>query len=358
MEHAPEPRVSVICPTYNRSRAILDTLASVTAQTVTDWEMLVVSDGSTDDTDDWVRHGARTDPRIRLLRTERHGHPSGPRNTALAEARGEFVAYLDHDDQWRADHLEVVLSLLEGGAELAATGFELRDPRGTLRAASQPYEMCWHPEFQVLGVVFEPSRVAHRRGLAERVGGWRAGAGLEDWDLWLRMTDAGARFTTVADRTTVLLDDSGTRRHRIPARHRLPLAVFDDPRAARSMLELLRSGRDAAAYRTAQLADTEEWLARLVADERFTRPLGWQGDPAAEIARARRSAPDLWPDLLVVRWGERYAVAQPLRCSTAEHAERVTSLVRRSQPRLFALLDAAAAECARTAGNLTGAGRR
>ncbi|MYR46553.1 glycosyltransferase [Streptomyces sp. SID5910] len=355
MEHAPKPRVSVICPTYNRSRPILDTLASVTAQTVTDWEMLVVSDGSTDDTDDWVRHSTRTDPRIRLLRTERHGHPSGPRNIALAEARGEVVAYLDHDDQWRADHLEVVLSLTDRGADIVATGFELRDPAGALTAASQPYEMCWHPEFQVLGVVFEPSRVAHRRGLAERAGGWRTGAGLEDWDLWLRMTDAGARFTTVADRTTVLLDDTGTRRHRIPARHRLPLAVFDDPRAARAMLELLRSGRDDAAHRAAQLADSEEWLARLVADEYFVRPVGWDGDPAADIARARRSAQELWPDLLVLRQHDRYALAQPLRCATAEHAERVTSLVRRTQPRLFTLLDAVAAECA---GTLAGAGRR
>ncbi|MFC7892615.1 glycosyltransferase [Streptomyces sp. NPDC057381] len=355
MEHARGPRVSVICPTYNRSRPILDTLASVTAQTVTDWEMLVVSDGSTDDTDDRVRDAARTDPRIRLLRTEPHGHPSGPRNTALAEARGEVVAYLDHDDRWRADHLEVVLSLMDRGAELVATGFELRDPAGALRAASQPYEMCWHPEFQILGVVFEPSRVAHRRGLAERAGGWRTGAGLEDWDLWLRMTDAGARFTTVAERTTVLLDDGGTRRHRIPARHWLPLAVFDDPRPARSMLELLRSGRDAAAHRAAQLADTGEWLARLVADDRFVRPAGWDGDPVADIARARLGAGELWTDLAVLGRGDRYALAQPLRCATAGHAERVTSLARRSQPRLFALLDAAAAECA---GALTGVGRR
>lgn len=355
MEHAKGPRVSVICPTFNRSRPILDTLTSVTAQTVTDWELLVVSDGSTDDTDNWVRHAARTDPRIRLLRTERHGHPSGPRNIALAEARGEIVAYLDHDDQWRADHLNVVLSLTDRGADLVATGFELRDPAGTLRAASQPYEMCWHPEFQLLGVVFEPSRVAHRRGLAERAGGWRAGAGLEDWDLWLRMTDAGARFSTVADRTTVLLDDSGTRRHRIPARHQLPLAVFDEPRAAHTMLRLLRSGRDDAAYRAAQLADTDEWLARLVADDRFVRPLGWNGDPAADIARARRSAQPLWSDLVVLRRRDRFALAQPLRCATAEHAERITSLVRRSQPRLFALLDAAAAECAE---NLAGAGTR
>ncbi|MER5934763.1 glycosyltransferase [Streptomyces sp. NPDC002054] len=353
MDHSPgQPRISVICPTYNRSRPILDTLASVSAQTVTDWEMLVVSDGSTDDTDACVREAALADPRIRLLRAERHGHPSGPRNLGLAEARGEVIAYLDHDDRWRPDHLAVVLSLTDAGAELVATGFELQDPQGRSTALSRPYEMCWHPEFQLLGVVFEPSRVAHRRGLAEQVGGWRAGAGLEDWDLWLRMTDAGARFTTVAERTAVLLDDAGTRRHRIPARHWLPLATFDHPRAAHTMLERLRSGHSDAALSAAQAADTAEWLARLTADPDFTRPVGWAGDAAAEIARDRQptAGQELWPELAVVRLPRstaptgRYVLAQPLRCADAHHAERITALVRRTQPRLFALLNAMAAE--------------
>ncbi|QES48807.1 glycosyl transferase [Streptomyces venezuelae] len=355
MDHSPgQPRISVICPTYNRSRPILHTLASVSAQTVTDWEMLVVSDGSTDDTDACVREAALADPRIRLLRAERHGHPSGPRNLGLAEARGEVVAYLDHDDRWRPDHLAVVLSLIDAGAELVATGFELQDPQGRATAVSRPYEMCWHPEFQLLGVVFEPSRVAHRRGLAERVGGWRAGAGLEDWDLWLRMTDAGARFATAAERTTVLLDDAGTRRHRIPARHWLPLAAFDDPRAAHTMLERLRSGHAESALTAAQAADTAEWLARLTADPEFTRPTDWAGDPVPELAEARRAAAgaERWPELAVVRERgaagarPRFLLAQPVRCADGRHADRIAALLRHTQPRLFALLDAIAAESA------------
>ncbi|MEV8535702.1 glycosyltransferase [Streptomyces sp. NPDC051211] len=357
MDHSPgQPRISVICPTFNRSRPILDTLASVTAQTVTDWEMLVVSDGSTDDTDDCVREAALADPRIRLLRAERHGHPSGPRNLALAEARGEVVAYLDHDDRWRPDHLALILSLIGTGADLVATGFELQDPKGRSTARSEPHEMCWHPELQLLGVIFEPSRVAHRRGLAERVGGWRAGAGLEDWDLWLRMADAGARVATSAERTTVLLDDAGTRRHRIPPRHWLPLAAFDDPRAAHALKQRLRAGHADTALAAAQAADGAEWLARLAAEPAFTRPVGWAGDAAAEIARARQAVEgqELWPEPAVVRLPHsggggpsgRYVLAQPLRCADAHHAERITALVRRTQPRLYALLDAMAAETA------------
>ena len=75
-------RIAVICPAFNRSAAILPTVESVLAQTVQDWELFVVSDGSTDDTDEVVR--AVRDPRVRLLRVANHGCPGGPRNAGLA----------------------------------------------------------------------------------------------------------------------------------------------------------------------------------------------------------------------------------------------------------------------------------
>ncbi|BFO21393.1 hypothetical protein SHKM778_77810 [Streptomyces sp. KM77-8] len=334
--------MSVICPTYNRSRPILDTIASVRAQTVSDWELLVVSDGSTDDTDHWVREAARADSRVRLLRTERHGHPSGPRNHGLTQARGGLVAYLDHDDQWHPDHLEVLLTAFDDGAELISTGFELRDAHGTVVASSEPYDLCWHPEIQTLGVVFEPSRVAHRRGLAETAGGWQSGGGLEDWDLWLRMTDAGARFTTVPHRTARLLNDPGTRRHRIPHRHRLPVAAFDDPRKARAVLDHLQHKRNEAALRQARTQDIRAWMTRLVNDPDFTRPAGWNGDPVKEAEARLSRAPAPCAGLVLVRERHQYVLAQPLLVSTAGHARRIQRLSRQTQPNLLALIDAIA----------------
>ncbi len=335
---APVPRVSVVCPTFNRSAAITETLDSVRAQTVRDWEMIVISDGSTDDTDDQVRSAAAADPRIRLTRTARHGHPAEPRNIALAQARGDVIAYLDHDDQWYPGHLAAVLAAIDSGATIVATGFELRAADGTTTALSQPHEMCWHPEFQVLGVIFEPSRVAHRRGLAERVGGWRAGAGMEDWDLWLRLTDAGERFTTLANRTAVIFDDASTRRHRIPARHHVPVAIFDDPARAHAALRAAGDRRHAAALRAAHRQDCEAWLERLVASGEFVRPLGARGDVLPALVDAMVDAAPREADLVLTRRGRSFVLARPVRCAHAAHAERIARLVRRTQPQLLSSL--------------------
>ncbi|MFB4424070.1 glycosyltransferase family 2 protein [Streptomyces sp. QL37] len=333
----PAPRFSVICPTHNRSRAITRTLESVRRQAFPGWELLVVSDGSTDDTDEWVRAAAAQEPRIRLLRVPRHGHPSGPRMSGLREARGEFTAYIDHDDEWRADHLRVLLDAFEAGADLVATGCERRTAAGALTSRSDPLELVWHPEIQMLGPMFEPSRVAHRRPLAEEAGGWRAGDGLEDWDLWLRMAGLGLRFTTVHAHTAALLDDSSTRRHRTVRRHRLPLAVFDDARRAHAALRRLRGGEFDDEFRSAYLADTLEWYERMSTTPEFVLPTGWHGELGPEITHRATAPGDLWPDLVLVPEGRHFVLAQLLWCATVDHARQVRSLSARVQRRQLAL---------------------
>jgi DNA-binding NarL/FixJ family response regulator len=79
-------RFTVICPTYNRGPAIVDTLDSVRRQSLRDWELLVVSDASDDGTDDIVEAVAAVDSRVRLLRTRRFGSQAGPTNIALQHA--------------------------------------------------------------------------------------------------------------------------------------------------------------------------------------------------------------------------------------------------------------------------------
>ncbi|MFJ9926068.1 glycosyltransferase family 2 protein [Streptomyces misionensis] len=342
------PRVSVVCPTYNRSRAITRTIDSVRAQTVGDWELLVVSDGCDDDTEDWVARAAAEDPRVRLLRVARSGHPSGPRNAGLAAARGAYVAYLDHDDTWHPHHLRVVLGMLEGGAEMVATGCEYRDAAGREVAPLPPLSCCWHPQLQLMGPMFEPSRVAHRRGLVEAVGGWRAGAGLEDWDLWLRLADAGHVFRTVLEPTAVLLTDGGTRRHRMPRPHRMPLITMTDARAAHALLLELRAGRHDAAFRAACLADMREWYTRMAADRTFARPADWHGDLETEVERVVTGAGRLFEELVLVPERGRFALAKNLLCARPEHARRATELLPAIQPRQLRLLRelAGAAACA------------
>ena len=103
--------VSIITPSYNTARFIAETINSALAQTYTNWEMIIVDDCSTDNTDEIVAGFA--DPRIRYLKNERNSGAAFSRNRALREARGRWVAFLDSDDLWAPDKLEKQLRFME-----------------------------------------------------------------------------------------------------------------------------------------------------------------------------------------------------------------------------------------------------
>ncbi len=106
--------VSVVIPTYNGQRYIVPTLDSVLAQKHRPLEILVVDDGSTDSTAQIVRDYA---PEVRLIEQERRGHPAA-RNAGIRAAGGEFLGFLDHDDLWSADKLELQLATFSRNREL------------------------------------------------------------------------------------------------------------------------------------------------------------------------------------------------------------------------------------------------
>ncbi|HRF08147.1 MAG TPA: glycosyltransferase family A protein, partial [Xanthobacteraceae bacterium] len=103
--------ISVIVPAYNAGRYIGRCLASAGGQTYRDIEVIVVDDGSTDDTVERVREAMVADPRVHLVQTDRGG-VSRARNLAIARARGDLIAPLDADDLWTRDKLERQLALL------------------------------------------------------------------------------------------------------------------------------------------------------------------------------------------------------------------------------------------------------
>lgn len=96
--------VSVILPTYNRSTLLSRSIGSVLVQTFKNFELIVVDDGSRDDTADVVK--AIGDPRVRYMPLGRNRGVSTARNAGLAEARGEFLAFQDSDDEWHPEKLE------------------------------------------------------------------------------------------------------------------------------------------------------------------------------------------------------------------------------------------------------------
>ena len=103
--------VSIITPSYNTARFIGETIRCVLAQTYPNWEMIIVDDCSTDETDAVV--SGFSDPRIRYLKNEKNSGAALSRNRALREAKGKWIAFLDSDDLWEHDKLEKQIRFME-----------------------------------------------------------------------------------------------------------------------------------------------------------------------------------------------------------------------------------------------------
>ena len=125
------PVVSVIMPAYNAGRFIEEAVRSVMAQTMTDWELLVLDDGSTDDTLAIAQRLAREDSRIRVLPNEHNMGVAKTRNRGIDLCRGEYVALLDSDDIWYPEKLQAQLALMrETGADVSYCAYAIVDAKG------------------------------------------------------------------------------------------------------------------------------------------------------------------------------------------------------------------------------------
>jgi glycosyltransferase involved in cell wall biosynthesis len=200
-----EPIITVVIPARNAGQVIADTLASVRQQTFKDWEaIIVIDDGSTDDTAEIVRQFAKTDPRFLLI----HQHQPGiaaARNRAIAEARGEFIAFLDADDVWFPEKLEKQIKLFEPDRRLdvAFTNFHYWDGQKDAEpfyGANRPLPSGNIDERIIYSISrFCPTMSVHlmRKKTLVDAGLFDATElTIEDWDLWLRMAMAGQRIET------------------------------------------------------------------------------------------------------------------------------------------------------------------
>src|SRR5688572_28629078 len=115
------PRVTVIMATYNWATVLPYSIASALDQTFTDFELLVVGDGCTDESSDVV--SAVDDPRVRWHNLPSTiGFQAGPNNEGIRQASGELIAYLGHDDVWLPTHLELLVDSIDRGARFAHAG--------------------------------------------------------------------------------------------------------------------------------------------------------------------------------------------------------------------------------------------
>jgi glycosyltransferase involved in cell wall biosynthesis len=199
------PRVTVIIAAYNRSGPLRYAVSSVLAQTFDDFELLVVGDACTDDSEAVVLQFS--DSRIAWHNLPvNSGNQFAPNNHGLVHARGQYIAYLGHDDLWHRDHLAKLVSAIE--AEEADLAFSL-----TLDISPPS-----NPTRHVMGLcpkgVYEwpiwapPSSWLHRRDVTEQIGNWRDYQSIilpTDVDLLARMVEHGMRIVPVMELTVFKL---------------------------------------------------------------------------------------------------------------------------------------------------------
>lgn len=224
------PRISVLLPVFNAAPTLTRAVASIRAQTFSDWELLVIDDGSTDGTGEFLVKLAREEPRLRVI-TRAHEGLVAALNVGLAEARGALIARMDADDESHPERFAAQVAWLDAHAHgvsavgvvgcLVEFGGE-RAERGGYALHVDWLNALTTPE-QIALNRFVEAPLAHpsamfRRELVARYGGYRAGDFPEDYELWLRWIDAGVRIAKVP-RVLLTWHDAPSRLSRTDGRY-------------------------------------------------------------------------------------------------------------------------------------------
>ena len=127
-----EQLVSIIMPTYNCADYILETIKSVQVQTWQNWELLIVDDCSSDNTEDIIKSILKEDSRINFYKLHQNSGAAMARNKAMEMARGDYMAFLDSDDIWLPEKLEKQIGFMkENDIYFSCTAYEWIDEKGT-----------------------------------------------------------------------------------------------------------------------------------------------------------------------------------------------------------------------------------
>lgn len=197
----------MLLPARDAAATLPRAVASIRAQTFSDWELVVVDDGSADGTAELLAAVAGAEPRLRVLRRPREGLVAAL-NAGLAAARGELIARMDADDEALPERLAAQVAWLDGpaGRECGLVSCLVEHVGDAAAQAGYARHVAWlndllTPEAMALRR-FVDAPVAHpsvlfRRELVARHGGYRAGDFPEDHELWLRWMDAGVAFGKV-----------------------------------------------------------------------------------------------------------------------------------------------------------------
>jgi glycosyltransferase involved in cell wall biosynthesis len=191
------PKISIILPTFNGSKYIREAIDSVLTQTFQDWELIVLDDGSTDNTCKIVNHYL-TDKRMRFLKNERNLGQNKTLNLGLKLAKGEYIARIDDDDEWiDKDKLKQQVEFLDSHKDymLVGTSYNVVLDSGiTQSTTTLPTEDKLIRSNLLSQNLFGHSTVMFRRDIALSLGGYdesKAVKYMDDWDLWLKLGTKG-----------------------------------------------------------------------------------------------------------------------------------------------------------------------
>lgn len=288
--HAPPADVTVVIPAWNAAAFLPETLASVRAQTVAPAAVVVVDDGSTDDT---AAVAARSGPDVVIRRIANAG-VGAARNVGWREARTTWVAFVDADDLWAPGKLEAQLTVA-GSAGLVYTA---RRHVGDVRGAALQTEWDTLHEgdvFEALlrGNFITMSSALVRRDVLVAMGGFAEQRGLgpcADWDLWLRVAHDHA-VAAVGDPLVSYREHDAGMSRRAPGMNASRLAVLERalrlPRAQALTPHARRIAR-ASALRTNswQLRQDGAWMPALANSLRALALHPWHPDALREVGRA------------------------------------------------------------------------
>lgn len=195
-----KPLISIVIPTYNRAFCIERAIRSVIKQTLTDWELIVIDNNSTDNTIEVINNFL--DDRISIAKIENNGIVAKSRNMGIKLANGNFVAFLDSDDWWVSKKLEIALRQLELGSDFVYHDLykisklpiaAKKHPRIYSRELSYPVFV----DLLTNGNTIWNSSVVVRRSFLEKIGGFSEEkdlVGSEDFDGWLRISKLSEKF--------------------------------------------------------------------------------------------------------------------------------------------------------------------
>lgn len=183
--------VDVVIPTYNRRDLLPGAIDSIKAQTVPVSKIIIVDDGSTDGTIEWLRDLSSRDQTIELVESQ-HGGANRARNAGIALARSQWVAFLDSDDAWEPDKLASQFRMLEGRPGLVGLFCGFRLVGGNVEMIHRPRDNPSLHDLRCANALGSTSGAVIRRSALQEAGGFDPQLpSCQDWDLWFRLRRIG-----------------------------------------------------------------------------------------------------------------------------------------------------------------------